>query len=317
MREVKGNLQKCSVCGEFKTFDLFYKRKDSKYGIEGLCKVCKNDRKNGRRESLNKVVCDLTNSTQVCRVCKVSKKFDEFVKDKSRKNGITTLCKACKREAYVNKPYIRENKREIDLINSTQKCAVCGKTKSFDLFTVNKSKLNNLDNVCKECNSTRTREYYKKFPKKKKEADNKYGITHKKEISNNKKNYYILNEEYIKEDRKEYYIENTEEIKKRVANYSKTPRGRAVKLQSRHLRRAKMKEVETDISKEYLIELRSSTIVCEICGTKLVNEISDSQYNLDHIIPINVGGKHMKDNVRYICRKCNLKRPKDGSDLIM
>jgi hypothetical protein len=37
---------------------------------------------------------------------------------------------------------------------------------------------------------------------------------------------------------------------------------------------------------------------------------------LDHIIPIVLGGTHTIGNVRIICRTCNLSRPKDGSDLV-
>ena len=36
---------------------------------------------------------------------------------------------------------------------------------------------------------------------------------------------------------------------------------------------------------------------------------------IDHILPINVGGMHRKNNIRIICKKCNLKRPKDGKDI--
>lgn len=36
---------------------------------------------------------------------------------------------------------------------------------------------------------------------------------------------------------------------------------------------------------------------------------------LDHILPLNIGGTHTVGNVRIICRTCNLARPKDGSDL--
>ena len=38
------------------------------------------------------------------------------------------------------------------------------------------------------------------------------------------------------------------------------------------------------------------------------------QRQLDHIIPLNIGGLNIKNNVRYICGKCNNHRPKDGSD---
>jgi 5-methylcytosine-specific restriction endonuclease McrA len=37
---------------------------------------------------------------------------------------------------------------------------------------------------------------------------------------------------------------------------------------------------------------------------------------LDHIVPLGVGGTHTVGNVRIICRDCNLRRPKDGSDYV-
>ena len=50
-----------------------------------------------------------------------------------------------------------------------------------------------------------------------------------------------------------------------------------------------------------------------------MNEVKNhpKQKTLDHIIPINkkCNGLHIMANVRYICRKCNGTRPKDGSDL--
>jgi hypothetical protein len=36
---------------------------------------------------------------------------------------------------------------------------------------------------------------------------------------------------------------------------------------------------------------------------------------LDHIVPLIVGGAHSPDNARIICKRCNAGRPLDGSDV--
>ena len=68
-----------------------------------------------------------------------------------------------------------------------------------------------------------------------------------------------------------------------------------------------------NISTKYLLELKSNTTHCEICGRKFK---ADDIKHLDHIIPLNIGGLHIKSNVRYVHAKCNLQRPKNGSDII-
>lgn len=51
------------------------------------------------------------------------------------------------------------------------------------------------------------------------------------------------------------------------------------------------------------------------CGVRMtdVPYLVNSK-ELDHIVPINVGGTYTIGNVRIICRQCNQQRPKDGSD---
>lgn len=63
------------------------------------------------------------------------------------------------------------------------------------------------------------------------------------------------------------------------------------------------------------IAMRTKAKCCPLCVVKLVNQpyLSASK-ELDHIIPRGVGGTHTHGNVRIICRSCNVRRPKDGSD---
>lgn len=106
----------------------------------------------------------------------------------------------------------------------------------------------------------------------------------------------------------------TEKYLKRKRDYSKTEKGRVVTLNILHKRRLGF--IDSDIGNDWLLALRVNTTICVVCGNILE---SHSKYpdgkHLDHIVPINIGGKHMMNNVRYICAKCNLERPKDGSDL--
>ncbi len=90
--------------------------------------------------------------------------------------------------------------------------------------------------------------------------------------------------------------------------YYKTPRGRSSYMNQYHKRRAKMKT--TNIDSEWLFTLQMKTNICGICNTTLKQPI-----HLDHIKPLAVGGNHERGNVRFVHAVCNLRRPKDGSDL--
>jgi hypothetical protein len=72
----------------------------------------------------------------------------------------------------------------------------------------------------------------------------------------------------------------------------------------------------TDITAAFERQLRKQAQCCPLCATRLTDAPRQpNSKNLDHIVPICVGGTHTMGNVRIICRTCNLTRPKDGSDV--
>jgi 5-methylcytosine-specific restriction endonuclease McrA len=78
-----------------------------------------------------------------------------------------------------------------------------------------------------------------------------------------------------------------------------------------HIRRVTV----SDITAEQELELRRRTRKCPLCGVWMTSKPwQPNSKELDHILPVNQGGTHTHGNVRIICRKCNLSRPKDGSD---
>lgn len=90
-------------------------------------------------------------------------------------------------------------------------------------------------------------------------------------------------------------------------SYTKTCKWKIISANNMAKRRAAMKE--TDIDTAFLLELWDQTTHCVLCHQPL-----GLDRHLDHIVPLIVGGKHLRGNVRYVHPSCNCSRPKDGSD---
>ena len=88
----------------------------------------------------------------------------------------------------------------------------------------------------------------------------------------------------------------------------KSPKGKAALKNQAHRRRLHRRK--SDINGGWLLKLRLETTHCSICRLPLCGIV-----HLDHILPLCAGGLHMKNNVRYVHQLCNVRRPKDGSDL--
>jgi len=221
-----------------------------------------------------------------------------------------------------------------------KKCSKCESIKNINEFHKCSKTKDGYKCACKKCRNKdsldwkkRNREHNKEVSKKyysmNKDYYKQYREENKDKISESKKDCYCKNKEYYIDKSKEYYIDNKNSISEKKKNYRNnnkekiremkrkyrnSPRGREFYRNKSNLRRATYKD--TNITSNWLIELKENTEFCPLCGVKM-NDINNhpSQYNLDHIIPLNINGTHTKDNVRFTCRHCNLIRPKDGSDL--
>jgi len=172
-------------------------------------------------------------------------------------------------------------------------------------------------------------EYLKTWRKKNKESlssfnkkrrnDEKYKEKqrewYKKWLTDNPNKRKEYAEKYKQLRRKNKPIGTISEKKKRPYTHEGYLKQKASILNCLHKRRTVLKQ--TDITSAWLKLLWEDTSHCILCGKKMND---DSKYpdgkQLDHIIPINIGGLHMMDNVRYVCCICNNTRPKDGRDLI-
>ena len=154
-----------------------------------------------------------------------------------------------------------------------------------------------------------------------------YRLRHRDQIREQRRQHRL---EIINKDKdfdRDHYLKYRESYKKRYEEISKSENYKNTRKQYRknnkilfigyaNKRRAKIKS--TDITSSWLKRLYKDSETCPLCGCKMDanGRMYPSGKQLDHILPINIGGWHTKDNVRIVCLKCNLARPKDGSDIL-
>lgn len=93
---------------------------------------------------------------------------------------------------------------------------------------------------------------------------------------------------------------------------------RARNVAKNHRRRALV--VAGDVSSAEIADLLAgSGECCPLCGDAFTDGDSNAgtYRNVDHVVPLFAGGHHELENLRVVCRSCNISRPKDGSDLLV
>lgn len=95
--------------------------------------------------------------------------------------------------------------------------------------------------------------------------------------------------------------------KTRARNYKRTPIGRAIKKKHKTLRRMRIGAKAEAIDPIAVFERDKWT--CRLCGVKTPKKLRGTNEatapELDHIIPLALGGGHVWHNVQCSCRKCN------------
>ena len=101
-------------------------------------------------------------------------------------------------------------------------------------------------------------------------------------------------------------------------NRKRRSAGSPTRMASSRLKNSRRRAAVVDgsLSAKRESEIRSAATTCSVCAAELTDTrwLPNSKH-LDHIVPINIGGTHVEENVRIVCARCNLSRPRDGSDV--
>ena len=146
-----------------------------------------------------------------CRKCHEVKVVSEFSKDKSKKDGVNTMCKECKKQYYREndgkererqKKSIRAYDNDGNLISL--ECGTCHEIKAVSEFSKHKSKKDGVQTICKDCekeyrnqNKDKKAEYDKQYQKERYDSKTEQALTEiKAYVEQNPQRYnYNPNEE--------------------------------------------------------------------------------------------------------------------------
>lgn len=109
---------------------------------------------------------------------------------------------------------------------------------------------------------------------------------------------------------KEYYQKNKTKIKWRIYANNQLPKTKAKRSIWNSLRRKQMGKPDKNLIK-FIDVLIEQTNYCSFCGVKMDEYgVYPDGKTLDHIKPLGTGGKNKIGNIRILCFKCNVSRPK-------
>jgi 5-methylcytosine-specific restriction endonuclease McrA len=186
-------------------------------------------------------------------------------------------------------------------------CNICKIEKDENFFY--KLKNGKSYSYCKECSKASARKWAKDNPEKNKEKSKKWDKEHPGYVSSMMKKSRDKDPEKDRQRCRDWKKANPE--KHRQWGIDHPEKVNASRKQYFHKRRLILKD--TDITIDFLIHLKEDAKICPLCGKEMIDisvPFHPDQKQLDHILPISLGGRHYKDNVRIICGKCNDSRPR-------
>lgn len=207
----------------------------------------------------------------------------------------------------------------------TKTCTKCQIEKSLANFYRKSSSADGYESWCKDCKIVWQKQYYQEHKENRILFQKEYWVKNANRRADYNSKYRDKNRERMleycrkynqdhKEENVQYRKANKEKIAARDKLYRSTESGRNVHNRKSHNRRAKIAGVMVDAVNPIEIFERDG-FKCQLCGIKTrldYNRYHPKRSELDHIIPLSLGGEHSKRNTQCLCRHCNATKRNAG-----
>jgi len=211
-----------------------------------------------------------------CTKCGQVKPFSEFCKNRRRKGGLSSHCKACRRAYYTPRPAVLPLGP-----NDVKRCTKCGETKPVSEFIADSRYRLGYMSHCRECGRKMRRSWY----------------------ARNKEHARQYRQKHAARDKrlhKRWRQDNIEKCRGYTRRWFRTLKGRAYARHKQHQRHALQKR--SDVTAEWLLKLESRQSTCAYCGRPFSSVLRPT---IDHVMPLSKGGTHTKKNIVLCCQSCN------------
>lgn len=180
-----------------------------------------------------------------------------------------------------------------------KRCGGCHMIKKFYLFNRNGAVKNCCTGNCKECQKSTSKKSYDK-------------TKHLRDY----KNYYEEHKEIKQANGRAYYEKHKEEITERQKAYRNSGAGKKAMNKAHKKRRRTLKKyVGIKYTRAMVIDrdkMGEELAMCYLCGLPIA---SDTDIQLDHVIPVALKGLDCFTNIAATHSKCNLQKSKDAREI--
>lgn len=199
-------------------------------------------------------------------------------------------------------------------------CCRCSQSKPLSEFGKRTRNKDGLEFFCKACSKIEKDNYAdrrREMDRKRYQKDREYYVA-KSSKSQYKKRGNPLPEKYSKllpskavpktyEDvlfsSRERKKKNKDKYKKDYKKWSSTEHGKLVNALRSQRRRSRVRGLPNTLTKEEVLEILFNQY--GKCAGCTIDFTESCRYEIDHIIPVALGGGLTKDNVQLLCRSCN------------
>lgn len=257
---------------------------------------------------------------KTCTTCLIEKPLDEFHKHKAGKFGVRSICKSCSkkyndqnkdRNVAYQKEYAQKNSDRIRVRRHAQYVAtkdqVLAQSKAWREANAEKAAATRRAHYLrnKEKNIIQSKEWRANNPDRVRENRERYTEINRERMAEYSKQYYADNRDRYAEQGAKWYAENKAQKNKSASEWK---RGNLDKIREYNNRRRAARVAAGD---SYTAEEAASILEAQmhLCANELcVADLKVIKKHLDHKTPLVRGGSNGKENLQWLCAKCNLSK---------